>query len=115
MLEWQLRRELPHSDFVFLSERGAPFSEAGFVKMVERAGVVPGLGLKVHPHMLRHACGYKLANEGRDTRSIQDYLHSTYGPVHRTGAKPVQGFLAVGRATAWQNAAIWNRLGGGIR
>jgi site-specific recombinase XerD len=74
MLEWQLRRELPHSDFVFPSERGAPFSEAGFVKMVERAGVVLGLGLKVHPHMLRHACGYKLANEGRDTRSIQDYL-----------------------------------------
>jgi site-specific recombinase XerD len=70
----KLRRESPHSDFVFLSERGAPFSEAGFAKMVERAGVEAGLGLKVHPHMLRHACGYKLANEGHDTRSLQAYL-----------------------------------------
>jgi integrase len=68
----KLRRESPHSDFVFLSERGAPFSEAGFAKMVER--VEAGLGLKVHPHMLRHACGYKLANDGHDTRSLQAYL-----------------------------------------
>ena len=28
----------------------------------------------VHPHMLRHACGYKLANDGHDTRSLQAYL-----------------------------------------
>jgi site-specific recombinase XerD len=70
----KIRRESPHSDFVFLSERGAPFSEAGFAKMVERAGVEAGLSLKVHPHMLRHACGYKLANDGHDTRSLQAYL-----------------------------------------
>jgi integrase len=70
----KLRRESPHSDFVFLSERGAPFSEAGFAKMVERAGVEAGLGFKAHPHMLRHACGYKLANDGHDTRSLQAYL-----------------------------------------
>jgi integrase len=30
--------------------------------------------MRVHPHMLRHACGYKLANDARDTRTIQDYL-----------------------------------------
>jgi integrase len=70
----KFRRESPHGDFVFLSERGAPFSEAGFAKMVERAGVEAGLGLKVHPHMLRHACGYKLANDGHDTQSLQAYL-----------------------------------------
>jgi len=28
----------------------------------------------IHPHMLRHACGYKLANQGVDTRSLQHYL-----------------------------------------
>jgi len=32
------------------------------------------LAIKVHPHMLRHACGYKLANDGQDTRSLQSYL-----------------------------------------
>jgi hypothetical protein len=39
----KLRQESPHSDFVFMSERGAPFSEARFAKMVERAGVAAGL------------------------------------------------------------------------
>jgi type 1 fimbriae regulatory protein FimB/type 1 fimbriae regulatory protein FimE len=41
--------------------------------MMERAGVIAGIGLKVHPHMLRHACGYALANAGHDTRSLQTY------------------------------------------
>jgi site-specific recombinase XerD len=59
---------------VFVSERGAPFSAAGFAKMVERAGAGAGFKFKAHPHMLRHACGYKLANDGHDTRSLQAYL-----------------------------------------
>jgi len=42
--------------------------------MVERAGEVAGFNMKIHPHMLRHACGYKLANESVDTRTIQAYL-----------------------------------------
>lgn len=70
----RLRKEDPHGEFVFVSERRAPFSEAGFAKMVERASRDAGLTFKVHPHMLRHSCGYKLANDGKDTRSIQDYL-----------------------------------------
>jgi site-specific recombinase XerD len=41
---------------------------------VERAGKTAGFGMKIHPHMLRHACGYKLANDGVDTRTIQAYL-----------------------------------------
>ena len=43
-------------------------------KLLARAGVLAGLPFPVHPHMLRHACGYKLANEGHDTRSLQHYL-----------------------------------------
>jgi integrase len=70
----QLRREAPQSEFVFVSERGAPFSTAGFAKMVERAGVEAGFKFGVHPHMFRHACGYALANAGHDTRSLQAYL-----------------------------------------
>jgi type 1 fimbriae regulatory protein FimE len=42
--------------------------------MVERAAAVANLGIKTHAHMLRHACGYKLANDGYDTRSLQAYL-----------------------------------------
>src|SRR5665811_1054562 len=69
----RLQREAS-SPFVFVSERAAPFSKRGFQAMVERAGLDAKIGLKVHPHMLRHACGYKLANEGVDTRTIQGYL-----------------------------------------
>ncbi len=66
------REQEPRSSFVFTSERGAPFSTAGFARMVERAG--SGFNFKAHPHMLRHACGFKLANDGHDTRSLQAYL-----------------------------------------
>jgi integrase len=64
----------PGSSFVFVSERRAPLNAAGFSRMVERTGKAAGLGLKVHAHMLRHACGYALANTGVDTRSLQAYL-----------------------------------------
>ena len=70
----RLRREQQPSPFVFTSERGAPFSPAGLRKMIARLGVAAGLGFPVHPHMLRHACGFKLANDGVDTRSLQAYL-----------------------------------------
>ena len=70
----RLRRENPHSQWVFVTERGAPFTTDGFSAMVRRAGERAELKLKVHPHMLRHACGYKLANDGKDTRSLQAYL-----------------------------------------
>jgi len=57
-----------------VTERGGPFSAATVRKLVTRAGEQAGLGFPVHPHMLRHACGFKLANEGHDTRAIQFYL-----------------------------------------
>jgi type 1 fimbriae regulatory protein FimB/type 1 fimbriae regulatory protein FimE len=70
----RLQREQESSPFVFTSERGPPFTTAGFARLVERAGIVAKLGFKAHPHMLRHACGYKLANDGHDTRALQAYL-----------------------------------------
>jgi type 1 fimbriae regulatory protein FimB/type 1 fimbriae regulatory protein FimE len=42
--------------------------------MLEQAAVTAGLELKVHPHMLHHACGYTLANKGHDTRANQGWL-----------------------------------------
>jgi integrase len=70
----RLQREQSSSLFVFTSERGAPFSPAGFARLVERAGVAAKLGFPAHPHMLRHACGFALANKGHDTRALQAYL-----------------------------------------
>ena len=68
------QRESDKSPFIFVSERGAPLSAPGFSRMVERAAVSAKLGIKAHAHMLRHACGYKLANDGHDTRALQAYL-----------------------------------------
>jgi len=68
------REQEPRSPFVFTSERGAPFTTAGFARMIERAGKAAGLAFQAHPHMLRHSCGFALANKGHDTRSLQAYL-----------------------------------------
>jgi len=71
----RLKREAKtQSPFVFVSERESPFSVAGFQKLVARAGIAAGLEFQLHPHMLRHSCGFKLANDGVDTRSLQAYL-----------------------------------------
>jgi site-specific recombinase XerD len=59
---------------VFRSERGGPLSPQIVQVIVARAGTEAGLSFKVHPHHLRHACGFALAEEGTDTRLIQDYL-----------------------------------------
>jgi integrase len=62
------------SPYVFVSERGSPLSVAGYQRMIARAGEAARFGFLVHSHMLRHSCGYKLANDGQDTRAIQHYL-----------------------------------------
>lgn len=71
----QLRREWPEGGgHVFLSERGGPVSDAGVRKMIARIGEDAGLAFPVHPHMLRHACGFALANAGHDTRALQHWM-----------------------------------------
>lgn len=70
----KLEREEPKNRFLFISERGSPMTAEAFRKMVRRVGEAAKFPFTVHPHMIRHACGYKLANEGRDTRSIQLYM-----------------------------------------
>jgi type 1 fimbriae regulatory protein FimB/type 1 fimbriae regulatory protein FimE len=62
------------SVYVFVSERGGPMTPDNVRKMMRRAGTEAGFTFPVHPHMLRHATGFKLANDGRDTRAIQHYL-----------------------------------------
>lgn len=70
----QLQRESKPSPYLFLTERGSPMTAAGFRKLLTRVAELSSLPFSVHPHMLRHACGYKLVNDGHDTRSIQHYL-----------------------------------------
>jgi type 1 fimbriae regulatory protein FimB/type 1 fimbriae regulatory protein FimE len=70
----QLRRDWPYSPYLFISERGGPMTSSNVRKLVTRAGQAADLPFPVHPHMLRHACGFKLANDGHDTRALQHYL-----------------------------------------
>lgn len=70
----RLRREYATSPFIFVTERGGPLTRSTVNKFVERAGRNADIEFPIHPHMLRHACGYYLANKGIDTRTIQDYL-----------------------------------------
>ena len=62
-----------NSPLLFLSERG-PMTRQAVNYLVKKIGRCAGLSVHVHPHMLRHSCGYVLANKGCDTRLIQDYL-----------------------------------------
>jgi type 1 fimbriae regulatory protein FimB/type 1 fimbriae regulatory protein FimE len=62
------------SPFVFTSERGGPMTDSNVRKLIARIGREAGLPFPVHPHQLRHACGFALANAGHNTRAIQDWL-----------------------------------------
>ena len=70
----QLKRKYPHSNYVFVSERKAPLATRTIRHIIARAGKLASISMAVHPHQLRHACGYYLASQGHDTRAIQAYL-----------------------------------------
>lgn len=59
---------------LFVNERGRPVSRRTFHQVIARAGREAGFVFPIHPHMLRHGCGYRLANEGHDIRSIQAWM-----------------------------------------
>ncbi|CAH5739650.1 tyrosine-type DNA invertase [Klebsiella oxytoca] len=62
------------SEWLFLSRKGQRISRQRIYQFMRQYGNQAGLMIKPHPHMLRHACGYALAEKGVDTRLIQDYL-----------------------------------------
>jgi type 1 fimbriae regulatory protein FimB/type 1 fimbriae regulatory protein FimE len=71
----ELRKVSPDSVYVFLSERGTPMTTSNVRKLMTRIGRDAKLGFPMHPHMLRHGCGYALANKkGVTTRDLQAYL-----------------------------------------
>ena len=67
-------RMKPETDAFFISERRGPLSRKTAWVMIRDYGRLAGLPVEAHPHMLRHACGFALADQGADTRLIQDYL-----------------------------------------
>jgi integrase len=69
-----LKRENNGIPWIFTTERGTPLDDDTVRKMVKRAGELAEFDFPIHPHMLRHGCGYALAAKGTDTRTIQDYL-----------------------------------------
>ena len=70
----ELRRNYPDTPYLFVTERGGPMTPATVRKLIARAGELAKLPFPIHPHMLRHSAGYKLASDGQDTRAIQQYL-----------------------------------------
>jgi hypothetical protein len=91
------RRQETGTRFLFMTERGAPVSVAWFQRMLSRVGAECGLPL-VHPHMLRHAAGFALADKGREVREIQDYL----------GHRNIQNTVGYTRLAPSQFDAIWD-------
>ena len=91
---WLKRREAmaADSDALFLSERRQPLNRRTVWALIRSYGKMAGLGVAVHPHMLRHACGFALADQGADTRLIQDYLghRSIQHTVLYTAANPAR-------------------------
>lgn len=94
----RLQRDYPMMPYVFSSERKAPLTDDAIRKIVGRAGREAKLPFTVHPHMLRHACGYKLAQAGQDTRAIQHYL----------GHKNIQHTVRYTQLSADRFKGFWN-------
>jgi len=93
-----LRKANPHAAFMFVSERGTPFSVDGFNYLVKRAGSDAGIPFQVHAHMLRHSTGYALANRGVDTRTLQDYL----------GHRSIQSTVRYTALASWRFKGLWD-------
>lgn len=80
------------TDALFISRQQA-------YRIIRSAGENAGTVTHTHPHMLRHACGYELAERGTDTRLIQDYL----------GHRNIRHTVRYTASNAARFAGIWER------
>ncbi len=94
----KLKRDYEPSPFVFTGNRHTPLSERTISHIVHQAGLWVGFDFPVHAHLLRHACGYYLANKGVDTRTIQDYL----------GHANIQNTVRYTQLSAARFEGLWN-------
>ncbi|MGG6266217.1 tyrosine-type recombinase/integrase [Leptolyngbya sp. AN03gr2] len=93
----KLQRESAKSAFVFVTSKGTPIKKTAIAAMIKRLG--EGLfEFPIHAHMLRHACGYYLANKGIDLRRIQEYL----------GHKNIQNTVRYTALSATKFRGLWD-------
>lgn len=91
--------DLENSQIFFLSERGTQIERSVVNRFLALVSKRAGLPLRAHPHMLRHGCGYALADQGADTRLIQDYLgHKSISHTVRYTAANPERFIKLWRA-----------------
>jgi integrase len=101
----ELQRQYPDSGYVFTTEREAegrkvgPFTTDAINRLIKRIGVRAKMSFPIHVHMLRHSCGYALANDGYDTRAIQDWL----------GHKQIQNTVGYTKLSAKRFEGIWSK------
>jgi integrase len=88
----QLKDQKIGGHHIFVGERGQAMTPGAIGKLMARAGELAQLPLPVHPHMLRHSCGYYLAEQGLPTRDIQEYLGHKHiqCTVRYTAANPAR-------------------------
>jgi type 1 fimbriae regulatory protein FimB len=87
------------SPWIFLSQKGGPLSRQQVHKMLKKFGALASIAVSLNPHMLRHSCGYALANRGTDTRLIQDYL----------GHKNIQHTVLYTSSNHGRFAGVWQK------
>ncbi|WP_334223601.1 tyrosine-type recombinase/integrase [Photorhabdus bodei] len=93
---WLKVRKTPkgsaESNWLFLSR----YSRQRIYQIISKLGQLANISVHSHPHMLRHACGFALADRGADTRLIQDYLgHSNIRHTVRYTASNAKRFQGV--------------------
>lgn len=87
------------SDWLFLSRQGNPLTRQRVYQIISQLGKAAGISVESHPHMLRHACGFALADRGIDTRLIQDYL----------GHKNIRHTVRYTASNAERFEGVWHR------
>jgi type 1 fimbriae regulatory protein FimB len=102
----RVRRAIPtveaDNDWLFVSRSGEPLSRQQGYNILAGLSKKAGLSLRAHPHMLRHACGYALADNGIDTRLIQDYL----------GHRNIRHTVRYTASNAARFGRVWNNRAG---
>jgi type 1 fimbriae regulatory protein FimB len=88
----QRARMKPTGKTFFISEQRRPLHRSTVNLALKTCSKAAALPFSAHPHMLRHACGFALADQGADTRLIQDYLghRNIQHTVRYTAANPAR-------------------------
>ena len=107
LMQWLAVRQgylQEHSEWIFVTQRGGRLSRQRFYTLFKKYGIKAGLMVSAHPHMLRHACGFELAEQGIDTRLIQDYL----------GHRNIHHTILYTASNSSRFSRVWKQMQNGI-